>query len=248
MPTSASSAGRIIGTGDSRSCEAACLLSLRRGALLLTGWPIVSHICAPPTTARWARPFRSSRPISSPRSRRAQDALEANRRDRALQRQMQEQAVASVRRPKPVDGMTPATVRREWLFDPSIVTEDDIVDAKGNLIAARGTRVNPLDMVQLRQALVFVDGDNAAELAWAVRRPGAISAKIIFVSGSPFDAMKPRQRRLLFRPGRHAHAQVRHPPHARRWSRPRARTSRSASSRCRRRRRTPRLPGGGKAS
>jgi conjugal transfer pilus assembly protein TraW len=40
------------------------------------------------------------------------DALEANRRDRALQRQMQEQAVASVRRPKPVDGMTPATAAR----------------------------------------------------------------------------------------------------------------------------------------
>jgi conjugal transfer pilus assembly protein TraW len=35
--------------------------------------------------------------------------------------------------------MTPATTKREWLFDPSIVTEDDIVDAKGNLIAARGT-------------------------------------------------------------------------------------------------------------
>jgi hypothetical protein len=47
---------------------------------------------------------------------------------------------------------------------------------KGNLIAARGTRVNPLDMVQLRQALVFIDGDNPAEFAWALSRPGAMPA------------------------------------------------------------------------
>jgi conjugal transfer pilus assembly protein TraW len=35
--------------------------------------------------------------------------LEANGGIERMQRQMQEQAVASVRRPKPVDGMTPAT-------------------------------------------------------------------------------------------------------------------------------------------
>jgi len=127
--------------------------------------------------------------------------LEASGGIERLQRQMQDQAVASVRRPKPVDGMTPAMAKREWLFDPSIVTEDDIVDAKGNVIAARGTRVNPLDMVELRQALVFVDGDNAAELAWAVRTWSDSAAKIIFVSGSPFDAMKPWQRRFYFDQG-----------------------------------------------
>lgn len=128
-------------------------------------------------------------------------SLEASGGIERMQRQMQEQAVASVRRPTRVDGMTSATVKREWLFDPSIVTEDDIVDTKGNLIAARGTRVNPLDMVQLRQALVFVDGDNSDELSWAVRNWSDTAAKIIFVSGSPFDAMKPFQRRFYFDQG-----------------------------------------------
>jgi conjugal transfer pilus assembly protein TraW len=114
---------------------------------------------------------------------------------------MQNQAVASVRRPKPVEGLSAATVRREWLFDPSIVTEDDIHDTKGNLIAARGTRVNPLGLVQLRQDLVFVDGNNAAEVEWALRSWSDLKAKIIFVSGSPFDEMKPRQRRFYFDQG-----------------------------------------------
>lgn len=119
----------------------------------------------------------------------------------ALQRQMQGQAVASVRRPKPVEGLSAATSRREWLFDPSIVTEDDIRDTKGNLIAARGTRVNPLDHVQLSQELVFVNGNSADEVDWALRGWSDLKAKIIFVSGSPFDAMKPHQRRFYFDQG-----------------------------------------------
>lgn len=127
--------------------------------------------------------------------------LEASGGIEALQRQMQQQAVASVRRPKPVDGLSAATSRREWLFDPSIVTEDDIRDTKGNLIAARGTRVNPLDLVQLNQELVFVDGNNAAEVDWALKTWSDLKAKIIFVSGSPFDEMKPRQRRFYFDQG-----------------------------------------------
>lgn len=132
----------------------------------------------------------------------------------ALQRQMQDQAVASVRRPKPVEGLSPASRRREWLFDPSIVTEDDLVDAKGNLIAARGTRVNPLDMVSLSQDLVFVDGTDAAQIDWAVKSFGAAKAKIIFVSGSPFDAMKPHQRRFYFDQGGQLIARfgIRHTP------------------------------------
>lgn len=127
--------------------------------------------------------------------------LEASGGIEALQRQMQSQAVASVRRPKPVEGLSPATARREWLFDPSIALEDDIHDTKGNLIATRGSRVNPLDMVSLSQDLVFVDGTNPAQIDWAVRSFGAAKAKIVFVSGSPFDAMKPYQRRFYFDQG-----------------------------------------------
>lgn len=127
--------------------------------------------------------------------------LEASGGIAALQRQMQDQAVASVRRPRPVGGLSPATQRREWLFDPSIALEDDIRDTKGNPIAARGTRVNPLDIVSLSQDLVFVDGTEPAQIDWAVKSFGAAKAKIVFVSGSPFDAMKPYQRRFYFDQG-----------------------------------------------
>ncbi len=176
------------------------LLSATGGAALLIGWPLISAVRAADYGQMGQTfPIIEADLLTTIETRLR--TLEANGGIERLQREMQEQAVASVRRPKRVDGMTPATTRREWLLDPSIVTEDDIVDAKGNLIAARGTRVNPLDMVQLRQALVFVDGDNAAELQWALRTWSDTAAKIIFVAGSPFDAMKPWQRRFYFDQG-----------------------------------------------
>ncbi|PKP99176.1 MAG: type-F conjugative transfer system protein TraW [Alphaproteobacteria bacterium HGW-Alphaproteobacteria-13] len=169
-------------------------------AALLIGWPLLSAVRAADYGQMGQTfPIIEADLLTTIETRLR--TLEANGGIERLQREMQEQAVASVRRPKRLDGMTPASVKREWLYDPSIVTDDDIVDAKGNVIAARGTRVNPLDMVQLRQALVFIDGDNAAELQWALRTWSDTAAKIIFVSGSPFDAMKPWQRRFYFDQG-----------------------------------------------
>lgn len=124
--------------------------------------------------------------------------MQASGKFAALQQDMQQQAVHRVRRPTPVGGVSPASEKREWLFDPSTVVEEDIKDTKGNVIAVRGQRVNPLAFVKLQQDLVFVDGEDKAQVEWAVSRWTALNGKIIFVSGSPFDLMKPYQRRFYF--------------------------------------------------
>lgn len=103
-----------------------------------------------------------------------------------------------VRRPKPVEGITPARTARSWDYDPSIAVERDIRDQKGNLIAAAGHRVNPLDFVAIKQDLVFVDGDDAAQLSWATSRYTDLKAKIIFVNGSPIEQMTAKKRRYYF--------------------------------------------------
>jgi len=110
-------------------------------------------------------------------------------------------AEARVRRPDPVAGITPARAVREWDFDPSVQIERDIRDQKGNLIAAAGQRVNPLDFVAIKQDLVFVDGDDADQLAWATKRYTDLNAKIIFVRGSPIEQMTNRKRRFYFDQG-----------------------------------------------
>lgn len=116
----------------------------------------------------------------------------------ALNQQFARRVEQSVRRPKPVAGITPATRERSWQFDPAMVVERDIRDQKGNLIAAAGQRVNALDFVTVRQALVFVDGDDARQMAWATGRWNATDAKIILVAGSPIDEMTNRKRRFYF--------------------------------------------------
>ena len=105
---------------------------------------------------------------------------------------------AKVRRPDPVAGISPAVALREWDYDPTVRLERDIRDQKGNLIAAAGQSINPLDFVRIRQTLVFVDGDDAAQIAWATERYTDLGAKIIFVSGSPIDQMTARKRRFFF--------------------------------------------------
>ena len=59
-------------------------------------------------------------------------------------------------------------------------------------------RPHPLDFVAVHQALVFVDGDNAAQMAWATSQYSDLRAKIILVNGSPIEEMTARKRRFYF--------------------------------------------------
>src|SRR3546814_11874354 len=47
-------------------------------------------------------------------------------------------------------------------------------------------------------ALPIFDGDDAAQLAWAISRYTDLKAKIIFVNGSPIEQMTAKQRRFYF--------------------------------------------------
>ena len=132
--------------------------------------------------------------------------LEQTGATQRLNAELQRRSVARVNRPKPVEGLTRAEASRSWLFDPTIELADEIADDKGRLIMARGTRVNPLDSVALRQALVFFNGDDPAQLAWALQRAvnkpaGERPAKLILVKGAPLELMRTRQTRFYFDQG-----------------------------------------------
>lgn len=117
--------------------------------------------------------------------------------DRA-NRQLAARTEARVRRPARVPGIAAATTTRRWTINPTIVVAKDLRDARGKVIVSAGTRVNPLDTVSLRQKLVFLDGDDPQQMAWARAHTTALSAKLILVGGSPFDLMKVEQRRFYF--------------------------------------------------
>ncbi len=116
---------------------------------------------------------------------------------------MRGEALAAARRrveaPGRVEGIVPARVHRTWLFDPSIEVERDIRAADGTLIAARGTRLNPLDAHGLARDLLFIDGGRPVEVSWALRhqRP----ARIVLLGGRPLDLMRAHRRPFFFDQG-----------------------------------------------
>jgi len=116
----------------------------------------------------------------------------------AMNQKFVEAAQASIHRPHPVTGIGPAIVDRHWSFDPTVTIADDIRDARGNLIAAKGQKFNPLRAVGLAHAFAFVDGDNAAELSWAMKQGAPDKLWIVLVNGSPTARMGEMQRRFYF--------------------------------------------------
>ena len=141
------------------------------------------------------------------RLERMQASGEMDRHNEELKRR----TVARVNRPAPVAGLVAASAPRSWTIDPTITVSADIADDKGRVIWPRGTRVNPLDTVPLRNPLVFIDGDDAGQLGWATRSFGSTAAKLILTNGAPLDLMKARQRRFYFDQGGTlvAHFQIR---------------------------------------
>lgn len=126
-------------------------------------------------------------------------AMEASGETARLNEELKRRTIARVNRPDPVAGLVHASAHRRWTFDPTITLAADIRGARGELIHGAGTLVNPLDSVQLRSPLLFLDGDDPAQLAWALSEDR--NAKLILVKGAPLELMKARQRRFYFDQG-----------------------------------------------
>lgn len=126
-------------------------------------------------------------------------AMETSGETARLNQELKRRTVARVNRPEPVAGLVHAEAPRRWTIDPTVTLDTDIRGARGELIHTAGTRINPLDSVSLRSELVFLDGDDPEQLAWALGREEP--AKLILIKGAPLELMRSRQRRFYFDQG-----------------------------------------------
>ncbi len=127
--------------------------------------------------------------------------LEASGKLAKLQKQWQEKTIAGTKRPKPVEGLYKAKEIKEFIFDPSIQLRQDIFDHQGNLVAAKGKRINPLDYHSLPENLLFIDGDNEEQLKWAKDKASKHQSMIILTKGNVIDLMKSEKIRFYFDQG-----------------------------------------------
>jgi conjugal transfer pilus assembly protein TraW len=125
-------------------------------------------------------------------------AMQASGAIERANRRLAVRTEAHVRRPSRVPGIVAAAAVRSWSYDPTISVAQDLRDGQGRMVVRAGTRVNPLDTVPLRQRLLFLDGDDAAQIAWARTHTNPAGAKLILIGGSPFDLMKAERRRFYF--------------------------------------------------
>ena len=110
-----------------------------------------------------------------------------------LERRNQEIAAktrASIERPKPVLGITKAIKSRVFYYDPTYVVEQDLKDHKGQVFAHKGERINPLEKISFSQTLIFFDGDDEDQKAWAQIKIKENAVKLVLVKGAPLELSK----------------------------------------------------------
>lgn len=100
-----------------------------------------------------------------------------------LMAQQAEQAKSYVANP-PGLHLPRALAYRAFYFDPTVVLEDDVRGALGQVLWPRGTKVNPLDYITYRKTLCFFDGADRKQVAWVQSRClDPVSSKAIAVNG-----------------------------------------------------------------
>jgi conjugal transfer pilus assembly protein TraW len=100
--------------------------------------------------------------------------------------QQQEAIRVAADRPVPVEGLGPTIQARQWFWDPSFVIPYDVRSANHAIVIKAGTRFNPLEKHRLKNDLIFFNGDNPEQVAWAQKQNEALKGRVllILVNGS----------------------------------------------------------------
>ena len=117
----------------------------------------------------------------------------------ALEGEARVRARARIEEPPAVPGIAPATAHRTRLVDPAVVLDRDVRLTDGTLLAAAGTRLNPLERLPLRRDLLFVDGRRETEVDWALKRVGP--STVVLLAGRPLDLARRHGRPFFFDQG-----------------------------------------------
>lgn len=125
-------------------------------------------------------------------------AMEESGELSAMQQEMQDKTRAYVKRPRPVLGLNRATENRSFEVDLSITLERDLKDHRGQIFAAKGTQINPLHFSQFDKRIVVFDGDDPAQVEFALSTGNELDTLLVLINGAPLDLMRAHGRRFYF--------------------------------------------------
>ena len=127
---------------------------------------------------------------------------EAGEVDRINQR-LRDRAIAAAERPPRVDGIIRTESPRAFHYDPTIVLKEDIATPDGTVIARAGETFNPLDYTPMQQRMIFFDGDDPEQVAWAEARLSNADVLVspILIGGPVLDITRQWKRQVFFDQG-----------------------------------------------
>lgn len=111
-----------------------------------------------------------------------------NQTEEEIQKELQQQVEEKALRPDPVVGIIKAKETRVRYFDPSFILTKDISDNNGVVFARKGQVINPFDITNFTQTLIFIDADDMEQINWVKNfQPKTLRSKIILVNGNIRD-------------------------------------------------------------
>lgn len=121
----------------------------------------------------------------------------------AMQEKYKRQVVGGIERPRPVSGIRSTEIARTFYIDPTWILDRNVVDEKGAILFPAGTRVNPLDYDRMTRTLLFFDGRDKRQIAFAKRLMAEAKAPVkpILVGGEPLKLMREWKREVFYDQG-----------------------------------------------
>lgn len=113
---------------------------------------------------------------------------------------MQNIARNQIENPSAVLGIGRAAEDSWWYHDPTYVLDKDVILPCGKLIYSAGTRVNPLDQMNLQRRILFIDARDDDQIMWLKENArlgdeetedsNVIKDVVVLVGGSPIELTK----------------------------------------------------------
>ena len=112
-----------------------------------------------------------------------------------FQKNIKEQAVKSINRPKSIS-LPRALENRKIIFDPTMILSSDLKDHTGKMFAIKGQKFNPLKFTNLKETLIFINGDDREQVEYALFFQGL--KQIILTKGEPLNLNKQHKQIFYF--------------------------------------------------
>lgn len=118
-----------------------------------------------------------------------------------VNKKLQEKSKSYAERPQGIV-LPRATKPTLMQLDPAITLQNDIKDADGGVLYAKGTTVNPFDYRKMTKTLCFLDGDDKEQVRWLGKScRSKLKTKIILLNGEVLKLANKLGRMVYFDQG-----------------------------------------------